>query len=120
MFEVANLTFSHHPELWFNRGKLVATTASYNMPYFKPDYHEVRHYYCGVCGDEWGLRIAPAFPDSPHYFYRSRCFKHGGVEDMLSPYESENLDIFSSSVLAYLILQQTQEVYDENQDESSS
>jgi hypothetical protein len=117
---VANLNFSHHPELWLVRGKLVATTASYNMPYCKPNVHEVRHYYCGICGDEWGMRVSPDFPNATHYFYRSRCFKHGGTEDMLNPYERHfMLDIFSTEVLAYLFLvySQTLEVYHE--DESS-
>lgn len=115
--EVANLRFSADPELWMIRGELVATTASYNMPYFKPDYREVRHYYCGTCGDEWGLRIAPAATHPPHHFYKSRCFKCGGTEDMLSPYEKEFLyEIFSTEVLAYLLLiySQTLEVANEN------
>lgn len=110
MIDDFQVTFSPRPELFFVNDQLVATQASYNMPYCKENYHEVRHFYCGTCGNVWGVRIAPDYPSSNHHFYRSLCSEHGGKNDMLNPFEWENLDILGPEVLAYQLLQQTQEV----------
>jgi hypothetical protein len=56
------------------------------------------------------MRIAPEFSPTAHYFYRSPCPEHGGKNDMLNPFEWRRLDILGGEVLAYTLLQQTEEV----------
>lgn len=91
-------------ELWLVHGRPVATQPFYWIVKQKEHRHEVKHYYCPKCGSDWGLRICPQASSPPHFFYQSTCADCGGEENMLSPFEQMNLDILSSSVLAYTLL----------------
>lgn len=109
------LVFSTNPEIFFVRGKIVATQASYNMPYCKFNVHEVLNFYCSTCGEVWGQRITPHAKHSRHRYLSSPCRAHGGNELMLNPFELRRTDILGSDVLCLLFLEKTQEV-EENED----
>lgn len=106
MIEPDKITFTSFPEMFFVEGNLVAVQPAYNTPFHKDRFHETKHFYCGICGKEWGLRIAPDFPETLHHFYKARCKEHSGKNDMLSPFEWDHLDLLSGEVLAYTLLQQ--------------
>lgn len=106
---------SHLPwmELFLIHGSLVACQQAYTFAYHKETYHEVMHFYCPSCGDVWGTRVQPEAPASKHRYYRRMCEECGGLNDMLLPWEWSQLDVLAPNVMAYLILQKTQEVDNE-------
>ncbi len=62
------------------------------------------YFYCGRCGTIWGRRFVPADKNPLHHYYNSLCQEHGGTNDMLMPFEWNDIDCLSRNVMAYLIL----------------
>jgi predicted RNA-binding Zn-ribbon protein involved in translation (DUF1610 family) len=94
-------------EMFLIRGNLVAQQQAYSHAYLKETYYEVKHFYCPICGDAWGLRVDNSARDMRHHFYSSECKDCGGEQNMLTPWEQDNIDILGPNVLAYLILSLT-------------
>ena len=108
-FTVTQVHFTGETEMFLVRGKLVATQPFFYFIVKEEFRHEVKHFFCRACGEEWGTRVSPSAVHPPHSFHKSRCRKCGGSEDMLSGFEWRHLNLLSPSVLAYTFLQLTAE-----------
>lgn len=94
-------------EIFVANGKLAASQQAYEFVYMDDDFREVLHFYCSECGETWGTRTITGGSKPYHTYERSNCLACGGNCDMLLPFEWENLDLLSESVLAYHIINLT-------------
>ncbi len=109
-----DVVYRNEQELFMVDGQLVAHQTAYVHAYMKEDWYEIGHYYCKLCGQVWGLRVIPTAPAPIHFYHSSKCLDCDGEQDMLTPWEWAHLDVLGPNVLAYLILQMTEEVEDES------
>lgn len=97
-------------ELWMVKGKLVAQQQAYVHPFYRESYRALDHYFCSKCGEVWGRRIVPEFQSPHHQVFKEICRPCGGEGSMLTPWEAMHMEVLGPNVLAYLLLQETEEV----------
>lgn len=103
MMEEISVYYKPYQEAFFLGKDMIGLQQSY-VPFKSENIPDCLYFYCGVCGEVWGKRIPLASETSHHYYHRRPCFKHGGSNDMLLPFEWGRLDLISENVMAGLIL----------------
>lgn len=87
------------------RGDLVATQPECQPSFIKPEYREVRHFFCVGCGEVWGMRVPlREAKKTIHLIEKSKCSSCGGANEMLLGYEWNDLSLVGEEVVAYHLL----------------